>query len=79
MIDPLTQAVEEQKALIKGVRDYALAHYDRGWDIIVEAYTDVELMAEIGQVRTVDGAIRKLAPVVKLHKEKYDDVLGEVF
>lgn len=66
-VDPLTQAVQEQQTLIKGVRDYALSHYTRGWDVIIECYSDADIMEHIGNVRTVSGAIRKLSPMISAY------------
>ena len=56
--------------LIKEVRAHAEANYEKGWDIVVEAYTDGEIAEAIAGAKTKLGAIRKLAPVVRYHYER---------
>lgn len=61
------------QALIADIRAYALENYDDpsyGWDYVIEAYTDDELRAEIGNVRTLAGAIRKLKPIVQMLRDR---------
>jgi len=56
--------------LITAVRTHAIAHYEDGWDIIVEATTDAELAKLIGVVRTAKAAIAKVAKFVALKAEQ---------
>jgi len=56
--------------LVKDVRDHAEANYEKGWDIVVEAFTDEEIIREIVGAKTKLGAIRKLAPIVRYHYER---------
>jgi len=53
--------------LVQAVRDYANANYNKGgWDIIVECWSDKDIENEIGSVKTVSGAIRKVRRVVRV-------------
>jgi len=78
-MDPLTQAVLEQQLLLQAIRKYAREHYEKGWDVLVECWEDTDIQEHIGNARTLDGALKKLRPIFKLHKERYDEVLSEVF
>jgi len=51
--------------LIEGVREYALCNYEKdGWDYVVECWSDKEIAEEIGNCRTVKGAIRKMREAI---------------
>ena len=53
--------------LVQAVRDYANANYNKGgWDIIVECWSDEDISGEIGNVKTVSGAIRKVSKIVQV-------------
>ncbi len=61
--------------LVDEVKAHAYRNYDnKGWDYIVECYTDDEIAAEIGNARTVTGAIRKVGRIVKLMHERREDI-----
>jgi cellobiose-specific phosphotransferase system component IIB len=56
--------------LVRKVRAHAEANYEKGWDIVVEAYTNGEIAEAIAGAKTKLGAIRKLSPVVKYHEDR---------
>lgn len=60
--------------LIAAVREHARAHYAEGWDPIVEAYSDEDLIPVIGYCRTVEGAIKAVAKGLDLRAEVRHDV-----
>jgi hypothetical protein len=61
--------------LVKAVRDYANANYNKGgWDIIVECWSDADISGEIGNAKTVAGAIRKVSKVAQVIGEYRADV-----
>src|SRR5262245_36183982 len=60
--------------LIAAVRAHADAHYAEGWDPVVEAMTDEELIPVIGYCRTEKGAIAAVAKSLDLHAEVRHDV-----
>jgi len=47
--------------LITAVKDHASACYSQGWDEVAETLDDYEILELIGNARTPDGAIRKVA------------------
>lgn len=70
-VDHLIQIGSRVRNLIKAVREHAIANYNVGaWDIIVEAYTDPELAETVKTCRTAAGAIRKVAGIVELYRER---------
>lgn len=57
--------------LIAAVRQYALEHYEDGWDVIVEAFDDSQIDEEIGShVCTVSGAIKRLSVFADVHEDR---------
>ena len=59
------------KELIKKIREYALERYEDGWDIIVEATTDEELLGDY--LTVLDWKAME-----KLPADKYEEVWVEV-
>ena len=60
---------------IKAVREYALAHYEvKSWSYIVEAFDDDEIEEEIGNAKTVAGAIGNVGQWVDLHWSVAEDI-----
>lgn len=67
-IEDLMNAMGED--LLWGVKRYAQENYQHGWDVIVEAYVDEDLMALIGKVKSLQAAISKVwSQVVKPHRD----------
>lgn len=62
-------ATVNREELVQGVKEYAQAHYDDGWDVVVETYTDEELVETIGRARTLKGALSKFGLVVEHWEE----------
>lgn len=65
----MSKPTARQTDLVAAVRAHALANYDGGWDVIVEAYEDSEIAELIGKARTEKGAIKKVAAVVDVRRE----------
>lgn len=55
--------------LVAEVKAHAIAHYARGWDVVVECKTDGELAEMIGDADTVDAAVASVAEWVGLMEE----------
>jgi hypothetical protein len=53
--------------MVKGVREHALANYEKGWDVVIECMTDADILEEIRGCRTVAGAIKKVKFGVDIH------------
>ena len=53
--------------LVKAVRDYAMAHYDagKGWDYVVEAWGDSDILKEVAGCTTEAQAIKAVGKVVR--------------
>lgn len=63
--------------LVAAVRDHALAHYEQGgWDYVVEAYTDADILEAIGGARTPAGAIRNVGRQVGIINEVRQDIIN---
>ena len=66
------------RQLIAEVRAHALANYDAGgWDVIVEAWDDEQIADAIGGARTLNGALRKLRPVIDVYADRQADARVE--
>lgn len=59
-------------ALVSAVKNHALAHYEEGWDVVVETMDDDDLAAKLTEAAatTPAAAIAALAPVVELWRER---------
>lgn len=56
--------------LVEAVRAHATAKYNTGgWDILVECWSDAEIVECIGTAKTAAGAIAKCARSLKPHAE----------
>lgn len=59
--------------LIAHVKNHALANYENGWDIVIEAWDDEEIAETIGYATTEKGAVAKvwkeLRPLVEFREE----------
>lgn len=68
--------------LVEAVKQYAHDHYNdlgKGWDYIVETYTDDELAELVEGARTPLGAIKKAAAVAKILAERRADIQATAF
>jgi len=65
-------------SITEAVKAHARANYGiKGWDIVVEAYSDSELAAEIGDASTAEEAIAKVGAVVGTIRDYEDDIRAE--
>ena len=66
--------------LIDGVRDYALNHYsENGWDFVVEAYNDEEILQESDSLGTVEGTVVRIGKIVSILNDRRKEVQSEAF
>jgi hypothetical protein len=56
--------------LVAYVKQTALANYESGWDVVVEAFTDEEIAEQIGGAKTQAGALRQFSVIVAVHRER---------
>lgn len=70
----------EQGRLVAAVRKHALDHYNEGgWDIVVEAYEDGDIIKAMGTSETPEQAIRAVGKRVRAQHGYRRDVQGEIF
>jgi hypothetical protein len=64
--------------LVEAVKAHAYENYEKGWDTIVECYTDAELARLIGRAATAQQAIDNVARRTALSawNEKRDWIQG---
>jgi hypothetical protein len=72
----MTQVNEQD--LIQAIRKYAEAHYNKGWDVVVEAYDDGDLLEELSEngmdlVKT----IKSLQAMVSLRSDLMEEHQAE--
>ena len=61
--------------LIKRIRDHALIHYNEdGWDILVECWTDNDIIDCVGDARTFEAAIIALSDTLSLLDEYRQEI-----
>jgi hypothetical protein len=75
----MTQAVTLEE-MIAAVKAHARKNYNKGWDVIVECYSDSEIAAEIAAeikgAKTTKGAINKVAKGLNIYNSYADDIRG---
>ena len=66
--------------MIDAVQAYAEANYSRdGWDVIVEAYTEGEILVCINHCKTAAQAIATMRKIAKANKSHGDDIRSGAF
>jgi hypothetical protein len=69
-----------RQAVIDGVKAHALEHYsDGGWDVVVEAWSDDQILDATRGSRTVNGAVKMLSAVVDVYADKQADAKNSAF
>jgi len=60
----------KQAELIRQIRKYGEKNYEKdGWDYLVECYSDQEIIEQMGNAKTLLGAIRRLSWILKIKNE----------
>ena len=60
--------------LVAAVRAHAVRHYDEGWDVVVESWSDEEILEVIQWASYARGAINLMGTKVKRHNLVRHDV-----
>lgn len=67
-------------ALVQAIREHAQANYETdGWDYVVEAYEDEDIINEIGDAQTAGEAIKRIAlnvGAVDEHRQEMTPIAG---
>jgi hypothetical protein len=69
----------DRATFLPAIRSHALAHYEEGWDVVIETMTDVEILEEIKWCESPAGAIRKLGEGVRIRHSVYLDICATAF
>jgi hypothetical protein len=72
------KALPPDPALVAAVRAHAVAHYadEKGWDFVVESYTDAELWEVIAGSESPAAAVAAAAEVAELLHDRRKDAGG---
>ena len=62
--------------MVSAVKEYAKAHYTKGWDVVVECYSDSMIEAAIEGASTVMGALRKVSKLAKEYSDFRSEIQG---
>ncbi len=62
--------------LVEGVKNHGIDHYEKGWDILVECWSDEKILSTIKGCKTVKGAIKKVWNELKPQVEYRKDIQG---
>lgn len=65
--------------LVAAVRAHALVNYEAGWDVVVEAWEDEDIIEAIGRVRTAAAAIKRVGKQVADYNSYADDIRASAF
>lgn len=66
--------------LVTFVKAYAAVNYHKdGWDEVVEAWDDGDIILAMGTARTVNGAVCKVAAVVKARHSYAKEIRATAF
>ena len=70
----------EEKQLVERLRKHALEHYEEnGWDYVVEAFDDADVLEAIDDARDFDAAVASLGELVGLLDERRKEVQSTAF
>ena len=63
-----------KKELIEAVKKHAVDNYNKGWDVVVECYTDEEIQEEIEGAETPEQAIKMMGRDVEIYDSHRKEV-----
>jgi len=63
-----------QTKLVEAVKAFAEEHYeDGGWDVIVECWTDADILEHIGESKTIAQALATFKDLVSIWSDRQSD------
>ena len=65
--------------LVAAIREHALKNYEAGWDVVVEAWEDKDIIEAIGQVQSVSEAINRVGKQVDDYNSYANDIRASAF
>lgn len=75
----MAQETKTTAELVKHVKAHALRNYERGWDTVVECYSDEDIAKVIGSATTERGAMAKMRAHYLPYKSYADDIAATAF
>ncbi len=70
--------MKDEQACIKFIRKYADDHYNEGWDLVVEAYADGDLLEELSEHNfDLKKTIQSLQDTIDLRKQLMEEHQAE--
>lgn len=72
--EPVADGHPTPAELIAQLKVEAMKRYDKGYDIVIEAMTDEEILRVIGKARTHWGALTKMAAHVRTYNSYANDI-----
>ena len=78
---PLNEEIEmNQDDLIKAVRAHGIRNYEEdGWDVLVECWSDDDIVDAIQNAKTVAIAIKRVAKVLTEYNSYIEDIQASAF
>ena len=70
--------MKDEQACIQFIRKYANDHYNEGWDLVVEAYNDGDLLEELSEHNfDLKKTIQSLQDTIDLRKQLMEEHQAE--
>jgi len=70
----------DRTELLAEIRTYAGKNYNKGgWDVLVECWSDAEILEEIGKANTLRGAIWKLNKTLNFIADYRAEMMATAF
>lgn len=75
----MAQETKTTAELVQHVKAHALRNYEKGWDVIVECYSDADITKIIGNATTERGAMAKMRAHYRPYKSYAEDIKATAF
>ena len=62
--------------MVAAVKAHAMANYSKGWDVVIECYTDSAIREEVMRCTSITDAIRKMRQGVDIHEGQRREVVA---
>jgi hypothetical protein len=73
-------ATPTQSEIVAAVREHANKNYNKGgWDIIVECWSDADILEATEGARSINGAIRKVKGAAGIMGERRREIQAEIW
>ena len=69
----------DRTKFLPAIKAHAIAHYEEGWDVLIECMSDAEILDEIKWCESPEGAIRKLGKGIRIRHSVFCDIAATAF